>query len=132
MSLSRKLIGLIGFVALTQSIAYPEVANAFPFKPNPQSFASYLSAIPWDDGLKRVFSNFYNCQIERRVWKNQNYGGYDTPVDVIDDIALCNGYVNVYYPHGIRSCHFEGRSIVYERQIKPKMGKILRQGTPQC
>jgi hypothetical protein len=44
-------------------------ALALPFQPNPQSFASYLNSLKWQDGKTRVFSNLRECVARVNVYE---------------------------------------------------------------
>ena len=82
-------VGTVGVACLAGSVLYSGVASAFPFKPNPQSFQNYLNSIKWNDGIKREYSNFANCDFNQL--SNTEF-------------ARCSGYRKTYSPQGVEVC----------------------------
>ena len=62
-------------------------ALAFPFQSNPQSFASYLNSLKWQDGKTRVFSNLGECVARVNVYECRY--GYVTISDPVRGKIFC-------------------------------------------
>lgn len=77
--------------AVSVCCLYSPAASAFPFEETPDSFATYLNGIEWNDGKSRVFSGLLGC---RRSYINPSrwYGcrhGYVEIEDRVRGNILC-------------------------------------------
>jgi hypothetical protein len=117
-------VGAVGFACFAGSVFYPPVAQAFPFQKNAQSFTSYLnSQAKWRDGMKRVFSNVYDCKFREVGDSSSNPG---------EQYAMCTGYMTVYSPQGVKVCLVN--DLRFEQKMVPEVERryIRTYGLRDC
>ncbi len=73
---------------------FAESAYALPFKPDPVSFANWLSAQSWRDGNKRKFIQLSTCAPPL----------YKDPMNPQDTYQCVSGYMTVQTPFGLQRC----------------------------
>lgn len=103
---------IIGVGVAAAVIANASASFAYPFQPDPASFARYLNSIKWDDGSRNYFQNLHNCMANTqektladlaRSWNNPLA---ETPT--YESYLCLSGYVTITNPQGTKVCQLTG------------------------
>jgi len=84
------------------------LAIAYPFNPNPDSFASYLNSMSWDDGSRNYFQNLHNClAIDKDKTLADSFRSWNNPLiqtPTYQSYLCMGGFVTITDPQGSKTC----------------------------